>query len=87
MNRFTLDPKVQICLEGTDTSFNMAIETDPSEDRKRASALQNPELRRLELAAMLRRALKKQLSQKSRRTYWSAFMSSYVRENANNNDF
>jgi hypothetical protein len=37
--------------------------------------------------AMLRRALKKRHSPKTRRTYWSAFMSSYVSKNANCNEF
>ncbi len=90
--------KIQLLLQDTETSFNMLIDTDGRSDMDYVdytvnarincfrSALQNPDLRRVELASMLRRALKKQKSIKSQKTYWSAFMTSYVRKNANSNE-
>ena len=72
-------------------TLNSAKNADTAKASKKGnlyrSALQNSELRRAELATMLRRALKKQQSLKSQRTYWSVFMNSYVRANANSNEF
>lgn len=94
-----INKKVQLHLQETDMSLGMMLEAashvaaqdDHDIPRIGAShfrtALQNPEVRRAELAAMLRRAVKKQQSEKSQRTYWTIFMNSYVRGNANSNEF
>ena len=50
------------------------------------SALQRPELSRAHLAAMLRRALKKQKTPKAQKTYWNAFLSNFCGSNANSNE-
>ena len=76
---------VQICLQGVTTDIS-TMPGSATESRHHGSALQNPEMRRLELVAMLRRSLKKQLSRKSQQTYWAAFMSDYIHKNANSND-
>lgn len=94
MNRSIINPRVHLLLQEKDTAFNLMLgaaadesdEQSAGKSRTSRSALQNPEIRRLELAAMLRQALKKQQSQKSQRTYWAAFLASYVRGNANSND-
>ncbi|MCB9990001.1 MAG: hypothetical protein H6867_01315 [Rhodospirillales bacterium] len=76
---------VEICLGGDDAGVSMGM--DSTQDKKhKGSALQNPELRRLELVAMLRRAARRAQSKKSKKTYWAAFMSGYVGKNANSND-
>lgn len=93
-----INRKIQMLLQETDVSFNMMIDAGGHPNMDYAaytantrincfrSALQNPELRRIELAAMLRRALKKQKSAKSQKTYWSAFMANYIHKNANSNE-
>ena len=51
-----------------------------------STALQRPEMSRVHLASMLRKALKKQKSRKYQKTYWKAFLSSCIGKNANSND-
>ena len=76
--------KISICLRGYETNFSMDLDAGDI-SKTAASALQRPYQRRAELASMLRRALKKQKSRKTQKTYWSAFLSSYVSKNANSN--
>lgn len=97
MNCSIINRKVQMLLQETETSFNLLIDgsSDPDTDYAEQaasrhlghfrSALQNPELSQVQLATMLRRALRTQQSRKSQHTYWSAFMASYVSRNANSN--
>lgn len=89
--------QILMLLKETDTSFRMLLDTGgvPNLDYAEyaastriecfRSALQNPDLSRMHLASMLRQARKKQRSDKSRETYWSAFMAHYVSQNANGN--
>jgi hypothetical protein len=49
------------------------------------SALQNPDISKVQLAAMLRRRVRPSVS-KTRKTFWSSFMDRYVLQHANSND-
>ena len=50
-----------------------------------SSALQNPDISRVQLAALLRRRNPAGGENKSRRTFWSAFMANVVDSHANGN--
>jgi hypothetical protein len=50
------------------------------------SALQRPDIRRAQLAALLRRALKGQKTQKEQKTYWSSFIAGTIGKQANSNE-
>ncbi len=92
-----MNRKIQMLLQETDTAFTMLMDSGEQSNADYAdftakthlgsfrSALQNPELSQVQLAAMLRRAQQGQQSRKSQHTYWSAFMASYVSRNANSN--
>lgn len=89
--------RVRLFLQNTGADINILAGDDSPDLDKAAylscapinlsrSALQRPELNRAQLAAMLRKALKKQQSRKYRSTYWAAFLTSYIHKNANSND-
>lgn len=78
--------KVHLHLQDSTTSLNLLIDNKKDGNSRSLSALQDPETRKLELAAMLRKALKKQQSRKSQSSYWTRFLTSYVGQNANSND-
>lgn len=90
-----MNDRVQLFLQDSQTAINMTGKsaTDYADLMNETrinlsrSALQRPEINRAQLAAMLRKALKKQKSGKSQKTYWKAFLTSYVSKNANSNDF
>lgn len=90
MNCSIMNQRVQLHMQ-SGTALALTLEAANQAASKSSSiyrtALQNSELRRAELATMLRRALKKQQSEKSQKTYWAVFMNSYVRGNANSNEF
>ena len=83
--------RVQLFLQDSGTSISMSAGSGAAEDGDDGaglshSALQRPEVSRAQLAALLRKVLKKQKSGKSQQTYWTAFLTNYVRQNANSND-
>ena len=85
-----MNTQVQMLMQQTETAIAVMMErgADAAElqSLKRfRSALQNPDLSRAQLAALLRRAARRQDSEKSQKTYWSAFMTQYVTRNANCN--
>ena len=85
MNYASINERVRMLLQDTRTSFHLMIDA-----AGQGSALQRPDLRRAELAAMLRRVLKKQASRKSSRNArnreWAVFMTGHAAQSANNND-
>ncbi len=101
MNCAIINEKIKILLDETSTSFKLLIESGGSHNmdfadyvsrfsiHKFRSALQNPDLSRAALAAMLRRGertTKEQDSHRGTGDYWSSFMASYVQKSANTND-
>ena len=93
-----MSKKVQLLLGESETTFDLVLgirraDVASLEGLNRAqlrlesfrSALQNPDLSRAQLSTMLRKAARKQTSKKAQNTYWNAFMSSYVTQNANSN--
>ncbi|PJB70804.1 MAG: hypothetical protein CO093_06600 [Alphaproteobacteria bacterium CG_4_9_14_3_um_filter_47_13] len=89
--------RVQLFLQNSLTSITMPTAQDVSgtdyagllaQNRINLSrsALQRPEINRAHLASMLRKTLKKDKTQKAQKTDWSAFLTGYVKKNANNND-
>ncbi len=98
MNCSIINRRIQMLLQETETTFNLMVEAGGHPNMDYAgytaqtrihcfrTALQRPELSRMELAAILRRALGKQRSAKSQKTYWSAFMANYLSLSANNNN-
>ena len=82
-----MDKKFQLLLEDTKTNFNLSLGGDAGDgylDSFRG-ALQRPDLSRVQIAALLRKAAKKQRSIKSQEVYWKNFMTRYVTQNANTN--
>ena len=80
-----INDRVQLTFSGNSTTINMMMSNDHYAAMGR-SALQRPDLRRAELAAMLRKYLKNQKSAKSQSTYWRTFMTGYTGHSANSND-
>ena len=94
MNCSIMHDRVQLFLKDSATAISMSGSTPADYADLLAqtrinlsrSALQRPEVNRARLAAMLRKALKKQESDKARNTYWKAFLSAYAGKSANSND-
>lgn len=100
MNCTIMNEKIKMLIDETSSSFNMLLESGGSHNmdfadyasrfsiHKFRSALQNPDLSRAALAAMLRRGKKNARDNEIRRSeadYWASFLASYVQENANSN--
>ncbi|MEC8666080.1 MAG: hypothetical protein VXY16_11475 [Pseudomonadota bacterium] len=80
-----MNDRVQLTFSGRSSSINLMMgETDHMMLGR--SALQRPDVRRAELAAMLRKYMKTQKSAKSQSTYWRTFMTGYTGNSANSND-
>lgn len=83
--------RVLFLLRETDTALSLLVDANgrpgsaPAKPDGLRSALQNPELSRMHLAALLRRARRLRKSRRAQDVYWAALMARYLGENANSN--
>lgn len=82
-----MNTQIQMLLGGVDASVGLLQSRKDEKPgiTRFGSALQNPDLSRAELAALLRKGQRNRESAKARKTYWDAFLASYLTRNANTN--
>jgi hypothetical protein len=83
-----INKNIQLLLEDTETAFELMNEgrdTSPLLNNPYRSGTQNPDVSRAHISTILRKGKREQASAKSQQTYWSAFLSHYVTQNANSN--
>lgn len=99
-NTAVLNENIKVLLHENSQSFKMLMDIGGCHNmdfadyvsrfsiHKFRSALQNPELSRAALAAMLRRAERtsKEKNTENCSDYWATFLARYVEKNANTND-
>lgn len=80
-----MNNRVQLTFSGKSSSINLMM-GEKNHVISGRSALQRPDVRRVELATLLRKYMKGQQSAKSQSTYWRTFMTGYIAHSANSND-
>ena len=97
MNCMMMNRKIEILLDETGTAFRMLAEAGghPNMDyadyvsrtsiNRFRSALQNPDLSRVALAAMLRQGFKNKRKSGVKSEHWKSFLAGHIQQTANNN--
>ncbi len=88
MSLSIVSDRIRVLMEHTDTRLHMMLADDESTEIWTAgsgSALQNPDLSRAQLAALLRGGARKE-AQKANKTCWNALIENCASRSANSND-